>query len=101
VSGLAGEPYVLADALCEATHPDLRVTMTGFVSVDGRFYVSCATCKSAVYAILPMIEAHIAARVQQARREAWDEGFAATPRELNDFIDAVKQHPNPYAEASS
>jgi hypothetical protein len=46
----------------------------------------------AKHALLAVVEA----RIQQSRREAWDEGYDAG---LDDFAGDVKRTPNPYAEA--
>jgi hypothetical protein len=43
---LVAPPYRLADLLCEARHPELRITMTGTGGpADEKFYVSCVHCK--------------------------------------------------------
>lgn len=40
---------VWAHNLCNTLHPDDQINMTGWLSIDGEFLVSCAACKNTVY----------------------------------------------------
>lgn len=39
----------VAHNICATAHPLVQINMTGWVSIDGQFLVSCAHCKMKVY----------------------------------------------------
>ena len=40
---------VLAHNICGTAHPTEQINMTGWMSMEGQFLVSCAHCKMKVY----------------------------------------------------
>lgn len=39
----------IAHNICNTLHPETQINMTGWMSMNGQFLVSCAYCKGKVY----------------------------------------------------